>query len=205
MGTGDLNLLKSWNPHLLKNRKKVWETEQQLLEEQRKFKERQIEIDKERQLDDLTSLTRTGAKHQKKNGMDWMYNDPAATNEQNTDFLLGKKRIDAATLKKNDKPQPQKKNRHFDTSNKGIHSFLDNKRPIESADLSRDDPLAAFQKAQQLRMKTKQPDGFQKVQKTQHKVPKTDIKNKQTIPHALSRQTPHYEKNPRSKTFDMDY
>lgn len=204
MGTGDLNLLKSWNPHLLKNKKKVWETEQQLLDEQRKFKERQIEIEKERQLDDLTSLNRTGSKLQQKNGMEWMYNDPAATNEQNTDFLLGKKRIDTSILKKNEQPYTQKKDRHFDTSNKGIHSILENKRPAASTDLSRDDPLAAFQKAQDIRRNTARSDRISKVHKPRPNLPESGSRNKQTIPHAVSRQPPQNNRKSRS-TYDMDY
>ena len=53
MGSGDLNLLKSWNPKLMKNRKKVWETEQDLITEQQKLNTRLKEIEKERELNEL--------------------------------------------------------------------------------------------------------------------------------------------------------
>lgn len=55
MAAGDLNLLKSWNPKLMKNRKKVWNTEQDLLIEEQKFKERQKELEKDNELQSLIS------------------------------------------------------------------------------------------------------------------------------------------------------
>ncbi|SCU99386.1 LAME_0G02960g1_1 [Lachancea meyersii CBS 8951] len=157
MGTGDLNLLKSWNPHLLKNKKKVWETEQNLLEENKKYRERQQEIERERQIDELSSLTRNGTSSYKKNSsLDWMYNDEAATSEHNKDFLLGKKRIEASVLenKESEKPTQGKNGKAYLNQIKpGIHGVLNSNRPKPSASLSRDDPLAAFQRAKESRVK----------------------------------------------------
>ena len=36
---GDLNLKKSWNPQLVKNKQKVWQQEQEKLDEFKKIKE----------------------------------------------------------------------------------------------------------------------------------------------------------------------
>lgn len=64
-GGNDLNLLKSWNPKLSKNRQKVKQKEQLLLLEETKIQQRQ----KEREIEDLTST-------KSKNGLEWMYEDP---------------------------------------------------------------------------------------------------------------------------------
>ncbi|CEP64384.1 U2-type spliceosomal complex subunit CWC25 LALA0_S11e02850g [Lachancea lanzarotensis] len=151
MGTGDLNLLKSWNPHLLKNKKKVWETEQQLLEENKRLRERQQEIEKERQINELSSLTRNGATNkEQKSGLDWMYNDEAATRETNQDFLLGKKRIQASLLNAQQSRSPQD-SKNTSPSQNDIKPTRKTNVSKGNADLSRDDPFGAFQKAQQSR------------------------------------------------------
>lgn len=56
----DLNLKKSWNPKLLKNQEKVWKREQDALNEFKKIKQRQIEINQQREKLDLINLTRNG-------------------------------------------------------------------------------------------------------------------------------------------------
>ncbi|SCU96850.1 LADA_0H03070g1_1 [Lachancea dasiensis] len=155
MGTGDLNLLKSWNPHLLKNKKKVWEIEQQALEENRKLQERQHEIEKQRQLDELTSLTRDGKVREKKSNLDWMYNDQPAVDHAKDEFLLGKKRIENSTLlgrPTEDTKEDQKNRRRFkSSSNPSVHTMLRKEDQKPRHDLSKEDPLASFQKAKTMR------------------------------------------------------
>ncbi|SCU95901.1 LAFA_0G03048g1_1 [Lachancea sp. 'fantastica'] len=194
MGTGDLNLLKSWNPHLLKNRKKVWETEQQLLEENQRLRERQQEIEKERQIDELTSLTRDGAEKKiKKSGLDWMYNDEPATREANKDFLLGKKRIEASLLN-TEKPQ-EASTRKVTKSDitKQDNNLKSQKTPTnKNAELSRDDPLAAFQKAQLSHTRKK----ANKITKPESKYSKETPKKTQSFKSS---------KTSRNSNNDMDY
>lgn len=60
MGVNDLNLLKSWNPNLLKNKQKVWKTREELKEENLKIKE-------------LESNLKEGK--QPKDSLNWMYQD----------------------------------------------------------------------------------------------------------------------------------
>ncbi|CAI4049456.1 hypothetical protein SKDZ_14G0840 [Saccharomyces kudriavzevii ZP591] len=104
MGSGDLNLLKSWNPKLMKNRKKVWETEQDLVNEQQKLNTRLKEIEKERELNEL--LDESNKNHPgglksdlrlKKSGLEWMYQD-AKLSDEKEDYLLGKKKLDSSIL-----------------------------------------------------------------------------------------------------------
>lgn len=150
MGSGDLNLLKSWNPHLLKNKKKVWETEQQLLDEHRKIKERQLEIAKERELEELSSLTRDGTnsnKKKKKTGLEWMYEDAAALQEKNDDFLLGRRKVDQATLKRHQEALRNEKKRGSSGSRAGIEGLVKGADAVPVADLSKEDPMYKFKLA----------------------------------------------------------
>lgn len=102
MGTGDLNLLKSWNPKLMKNRKKVWEREQEIIKEEEKYLQRQKEIKKEKELNELLNSSRdpdvkSTAKLQ--NGLEWMYNDKDNLPEEKEDYLLGRKKLDTSVIK----------------------------------------------------------------------------------------------------------
>ncbi|SCV03237.1 LANO_0G02982g1_1 [Lachancea nothofagi CBS 11611] len=195
MGTGDLNLLKSWNPHLLKNKKKVWETEQQLLDENKKFKERQQEIENEREQEELTSLTRDGNVRKKKSTLDWMYNDAASTDYQNSDFLLGKKRIDHNTLTAPEKTTEKASGnrRRFHNDNKGVDSITKQAKSPTAGSFSRDDPLAAFQKAQ--------------VMRKQHKAAKVKkpLPKKQSAGKAQSQAMKSHSLEKGNTSYDMDY
>ena len=118
MGSGDLNLLKSWNPKLMKNRKKVWEAEQELLREQAKLNQRRNEIAKERELNRLVELSRErdkaadgdgdeissksgkrGAATLVASGLEWMYDDQFSRKSLRDEYLLGKKKLDPVALK----------------------------------------------------------------------------------------------------------
>ncbi|ESW98384.1 hypothetical protein KL918_003871 [Ogataea parapolymorpha] len=63
----DLNLKKSWNPRLLKNRTKVWEKERQLLSERRD----------ETAHEDANKELPTKYNQSKSVRIDWMYKNPA--------------------------------------------------------------------------------------------------------------------------------
>ncbi|KAG7837677.1 hypothetical protein KL942_004089 [Ogataea angusta] len=63
----DLNLKKSWNPRLLKNRAKVWEKERELLSKRRE----------ETAIDDAIKEVPAKLNQSKSLRIDWMYNNPA--------------------------------------------------------------------------------------------------------------------------------
>lgn len=63
-GSSDLNLLKSWNPKLSRNREKVQKKEQEALEEEKKIRQ----AAKERELNDLATKSKAG--------LEWMYEVP---------------------------------------------------------------------------------------------------------------------------------
>lgn len=71
-GSSDLNLLKSWNPKLSRNREKVQRKEQEALEEEKKIRQ----AAKERELNDLAIKSKTG--------LEWMYEVPKDTNVKAT-------------------------------------------------------------------------------------------------------------------------
>ncbi|EGV65963.1 hypothetical protein CANTEDRAFT_92306 [Yamadazyma tenuis ATCC 10573] len=87
---GDLNLKKSWNPALVKNQTKVWKKEQETLNEFRKIKEREEELEKEQQTLGLIGLKYTNNNELSKsdklklNKLDWMYDDPTGGTKEAT-------------------------------------------------------------------------------------------------------------------------
>ena len=139
MAAGDLNLLKSWNPKLMKNRKKVWETEQELLKEEQKFKERQKELEKEYEENELINGNNST---KKKSGLEWMYDDKYNKDEENQDYLLGKKKLDANLINKQSKEE-------------SIDEQPSTLTPVTKPkfDYSNDDPMSKFNKMAKLNKK----------------------------------------------------
>lgn len=95
----DLNLKKSWNPKLLKNQEKVWKREQDALNEFKKIKQRQIEINQQREKLDLINLTRNGNADNNNEEYDQGFVKsgstivgPSTAGDDNDEFDLGKKR-----------------------------------------------------------------------------------------------------------------
>jgi len=148
MGSGDLNLKKSWNPGLMKNQQKVWEAEQEALEERKKIKERQLEIQKERELNELKALQANNDGKSSTNRMDWMYDQSGVGDggklitSEAEEYLLGKKRVDSLVMN-NDKVEEKKMG--FDK--------LENQVQLNERDeviKAREDPMQKI-KAQQIK------------------------------------------------------
>jgi hypothetical protein len=111
---GDLNLKKSWNPALVKNQRKVWDQEQEKLNEFKKIKERNEELAKEQEYinllklqygDDFDEGDLTKNERLKLSKLNWMYNDqPVSTmnssgfNEISGEFVEGKKKVEQLLL-----------------------------------------------------------------------------------------------------------
>ncbi|QLL31272.1 hypothetical protein HG536_0B01340 [Torulaspora globosa] len=106
-GSSDLNLLKSWNPKLAKNRQKVQKKEQEALEEEKKIRQ----AAKERELNDLATA-------KSKTGLEWMYDVP--------------KQPETKSLPQ-EKPKLQRKNsteKRIPTANKAKASRYDKDDPM---------------------------------------------------------------------------
>lgn len=107
---GDLNLKKSWHPGLVKNQQKIWQQEQDALKEYQKIKERQKEIEDEREKEELIKLqygndldNLPSSKKLEMSKLSWMYEEGGVAggkknesgfNEMNGEFLEGKQKIE---------------------------------------------------------------------------------------------------------------
>ncbi|RPB00195.1 hypothetical protein L873DRAFT_1843151 [Choiromyces venosus 120613-1] len=95
---GDLNLKKSWHPHLLKNQERVWQEEKKALEERKRIDQWRKEREEERQLQELRQLQAAAGGKQAVDRVDFLYSGPSQgmdrTTEEMEGYLLGKRRID---------------------------------------------------------------------------------------------------------------
>lgn len=107
---GDLNLKKSWHPHLRKNQERVWKEEKSALEERKQIEKLRKEREEERALEELQKLQESAGGRTVQRRVDWMYSGPggdgAGVTEEREGYLLGKRRIDQ--LLKNDTQDLQK-------------------------------------------------------------------------------------------------
>lgn len=150
MGVNDLNLLKSWNPNLLKNKQKIWQERELLKEEDLKIKELNKELVSEQNSDskDNNSI------HSKSKGLSWMYDSSLDQTKSNkvlksdslASFPLHNKETSKKTEKKvlslKDKQQKMNntQNKVFKPNNKDI------KKNSRSSELRNEDPMAFLNK-----------------------------------------------------------
>lgn len=124
--SNDLNLKKSWNPKLLKNREKVWKREQQLLADYKEEQQHKAGVEQQRERGELLSLRSKGLPSKSRTG--WMYNSPKEAGDQNSDVLLGKKKISSNAI------APKKEASRFD-------KVVKTTAAVEKAPMSTDDTL----------------------------------------------------------------
>ena len=99
---GDLNLKKSWHPHLMSNQKRVWAEEKKALDERKKTDQVLKERAEERQIQELERLQEAAGGKKRTDRVDWMYNGPGSgsagvgggVTEEMEGYLLGKRRLD---------------------------------------------------------------------------------------------------------------
>ncbi|KAI4695749.1 hypothetical protein J4E81_006078 [Alternaria sp. BMP 2799] len=107
---GDLNLKKSWHPHLRKNQERVWKEEKSALEERKLIEKLRKEREEEAAIEQLQRLQAENGGKVVQRRVDWMYSGPsgdAGVTEEREGYLLGKRRIDNL-LKSNDTQSLQK-------------------------------------------------------------------------------------------------
>lgn len=127
-GGNDLNLLKSWNPKLSKNRQKVKQKEEELLLEETKIQQRQ----KEREIEDLSST-------KSKNGLEWMYEEI---------------KINTKTVPEQPKSKPKPKLVKHDSTTEGIPQITtEDGKPIvkKKYSYSEDDPMNKYKIAKKMK------------------------------------------------------
>lgn len=98
---GDLNLKKSWHPHLMSNQKRVWAEEKKALDERKKTDQVLKERAEERQIQELERMQEEAGGKKRVDKVDWMYSGPGSggpgaggVTEEMEGYLLGKRRLD---------------------------------------------------------------------------------------------------------------
>lgn len=154
MGSGDLNLKKSWHPGLMRNQEAVWKREQEALAERKKITERQKEIQRERERNELLAMQEAVTGKKRVHRMEWMYSGIASGSLGATDdaeaYLLGKKRID--TLFNEEESKGLKTDAIADKFSSGLAQVdKEPSAPVVTRDLGtkiREDPMMAIKRKQ---------------------------------------------------------
>lgn len=121
----DLNLKKSWNPQLLKNREKVWQRECELIEQFKKAQNYHSRIQDVYETNELLSLVDNKDDESEEStaskSTNWMYQSSSTQQEYNdsvnNDVLLGKRKLSEVVT--DDKPG-HKSSRIEDILNHGL-------------------------------------------------------------------------------------
>lgn len=159
---GDLNLKKSWNPQLVKNQQKVWQQEQEKLDEFKKIKELNQEFKSEQEYIDLLKLQYgdnfkleelNKSQKLKLSKLNWMYDDVPFENQQeeeetknesgfiesNLEFNEGKEKIETMLNASQSFAKTKVKDSQSDRINKIIG--MGNGVKAKNVNHSLDDPL----------------------------------------------------------------
>ncbi|KAF3907942.1 hypothetical protein ABW21_db0205869 [Orbilia brochopaga] len=147
---GDLNLKKSWHPHLIKNQKRVWEEEMKALKERKLTEQMRKERAEERQLQDLQAIQESAGGKKRQERVDWMYGGPSSgengpVSEEVEGYLLGKRRVDQILrAKEADETAALKKD--ADTNFMAVQNANTTR---DTASKIREDPMLAIKKREQ--------------------------------------------------------
>ena len=148
---GDLNLKKSWHPHLMSNQKRVWEEESKALGERKKIEQVLKERAEERQIHELEQLRESAGGRKKVDRVDWMYNGPGSggvgvggVSEEMEGYLLGKRKLDGLVKKSEaDNLRKESDQGSFMALNQNANSARDTMAKVAN------DPMLAIKKQEQ--------------------------------------------------------
>ncbi|KAJ2593888.1 RNA-splicing factor [Coemansia sp. RSA 1804] len=154
MGSGDLNMKKSWHPQTLANQRRVAEEKRKAEEEAKRVARIQKELREERQREEMDRLN-ASVTQKSNNRLEWMYNAPSTsmpqTSEDMEEYLLGNR--DAMTLL-NDKDPRESKSLTKESSGKwreGLFAFSNRNANSERDAMAKnmEDPLADIKRREQ--------------------------------------------------------
>ncbi|KAK4199796.1 Pre-mRNA splicing factor-domain-containing protein [Triangularia verruculosa] len=97
MGSGDLNMKKSWHPQRSANLAATQKAEADAIAERKKLQQRLQEIEEERKKEEIQKALEAAGGKRKVDRVEWMYAGPtgqAGDAAENEAYLLGKRRID---------------------------------------------------------------------------------------------------------------
>ncbi|KAK5164315.1 RNA-splicing factor [Saxophila tyrrhenica] len=151
---GDLNLKKSWHPHLMTNQKRVWAEEKKALDERKKIEQVLKERAEERQILELEQMQEAAGGKKRTDRVDWMYNGPgsngpgAGVSEEMEGYLLGKRRLDG--LVKKSETESLKKDAESAGGEGGFMALNTNANSMrDTASKVASDPMLAIKKQEQ--------------------------------------------------------
>ncbi|KAJ2061081.1 RNA-splicing factor [Coemansia sp. S146] len=148
MGSGDLNMKKSWHPLTKANQNRVAEEKRKAEEESQRTARIQKELREERQKEEMDMLN-ASMTNKPINKLDWMYSAPSAASQNTEDleaYLLGKKSISTIISSKDEQTKEQDKWKVgglFAFSNRNANS----ERDAKAKDL--EDPLMDIKRREQ--------------------------------------------------------
>lgn len=138
MGGGDLNMMKSWHPLTLANQRRVAEEKQKAQEEAQRTLRIQKELREERQKEEIDQLNAQNT-HKTINKLDWMYNTPGTSTEDQEAYLLGNR--DAKEIVK--QKEKEKKTEDSGRWKDGLFAFSNRNANSERDEMAKnmEDPL----------------------------------------------------------------
>jgi hypothetical protein len=150
MGSGDLNMKKSWHPQRSGNIAATNKAEAEAIAERKKLQQRLQEIEEERKKEEIQKALEAAGGKPRLQRVEWMYSGPndgqAGDAAENEAYLLGKRRIDKL-LQDNDTIKKLQKQPSQDTLEAAPAAAVANARDI--ATKIREDPLLAIKRQEQ--------------------------------------------------------
>ena len=149
MGSGDLNMKKSWHPQRSGNIAATQKAESEAIAERKKLQQRLQEIEEERKKEEIQKALEAAGGKPRQQRVEWMYSGPtdgqAGDAAESEAYLLGKRRIDKL-LQDNDVKKLKKEASH-DALAAAPAAALVNTRDMAAK--IRDDPLLAIKRQEQ--------------------------------------------------------
>ncbi|KAM7220603.1 RNA-splicing factor [Rhypophila decipiens] len=147
MGSGDLNMKKSWHPQRSGNLAATAKAEAEAIAERKKMQQRLHEIEEERKKEEIQKALEAAGGKRKLDRVEWMYtggpNDMNGDSAENEAYLLGKRRIDKLLQDNEVKKLSKQASIEQDPQAKTIADARDIATKI------REDPLLAIKRKEQ--------------------------------------------------------
>ncbi|KAL2198422.1 pre-mRNA-splicing factor CWC25 [Corynascus similis CBS 632.67] len=149
MGSGDLNMKKSWHPQRSGNIAATQKAESEAIAERKKLQQRLQEIEEERKKEEIQKALEAAGGKPRLQRVEWMYAGPtdgqAGDAAENEAYLLGKRRIDKL-LQDNDTQKLQKQSSQNALQAAPVAAVAN---PRDVAAKIREDPLLAIKRQEQ--------------------------------------------------------
>jgi hypothetical protein len=149
MGSGDLNMKKSWHPQRSGNIAATNKAEAEAIAERKKLQQRLQEIEEERKKEEIQKALEAAGGKPRLQRVEWMYSGPtdggAGDAAENEAYLLGKRRIDKL-LQDNDVKKLQKQPSQDTLAAEPVAAIAN---PRDVATKIREDPLLAIKRQEQ--------------------------------------------------------